>query len=180
VYTLNDLEQPLLPATDARPLDKARVSLVSGLYFDVLGVAMTAGRPITPMEDRAPGASPVAVISHAFWTRHFGQARDIVSRALEPTSWACAWHSAPRGAGWPAGLVLRDCAIVTALALAAGVPLALAAVSPLSSQLYGVEPNDPTTVLLVAGLLATVAALAAARPAHTAARVDPLALHRAD
>jgi ABC-type antimicrobial peptide transport system permease subunit len=78
------------------------------------------------------------------------------------------------------GLVLRDCALVTGVALAAGVPLGLAAVTPLASQLYGVEPNDPRTVLLVVLLLLAVGLVAALRPAQTAARVDPLLLLRAD
>jgi ABC-type antimicrobial peptide transport system permease subunit len=79
-----------------------------------------------------------------------------------------------------AALVVRDCAIVAALALAAGIPLALAGVTPFASQLYGVEPNDPQTVLFVVALLLLVAIVAAARPAQTAANVDPVVLLRAD
>jgi len=66
------------------------------------------------------------------------------------------------------------------LALAAGVPLALAAVRPLSSQLYGVEWNDPGTIGLAGLLLLTVAVIAAGRPARAATRVDPLILLRTD
>jgi putative ABC transport system permease protein len=79
-----------------------------------------------------------------------------------------------------AGLVLRDAATVATLALAAGIPLALAAVTPLSSQLYGVESNDPGIILLAALLLLSVALIAAGRPARVAARVDPVVLLRAD
>jgi predicted permease len=79
-----------------------------------------------------------------------------------------------------AGLVLRDAAAVGAVALAAGIPLSLAAVAPLSSQLYGVQPNDPGTILLAVLLLVSVVILAAGRPARIAARVDPVLLLRAD
>ena len=72
-----------------------------------------------------------------------------------------------------AGLVVSDAATVGAVALAAGIPLSLAAVAPLSSQLYGVQPNDPGAILLAVLLLVSVVILAAGRPARIAARVDP-------
>jgi predicted permease len=83
VYSLSEIERPLLPAADARPSERLRVSLVSGAYFDVLGITPARGRTITTLDDRAPGAHPVAVISHGFWMRHFGGAPDVVGRPLE-------------------------------------------------------------------------------------------------
>jgi len=44
---------------------------VSGRYFDVVGIQMTAGRGLAPDDDR-PGAQPVAVISYRWWRRRFG------------------------------------------------------------------------------------------------------------
>jgi predicted permease len=52
--------------------------LVSGNYFDVLGVRAFAGRTFRPEEDRTPNTHPVAVLSHRFWQRRFGGAREIV------------------------------------------------------------------------------------------------------
>ena len=49
---------------------------------------------------------------------------------------------------------------------------------PASSQLYGVQTNDPWTLALVALVLALVALVATLRPAQTAARIDPIALLR--
>ena len=43
-----------------------------------------------------------------------------------------------------------------------------------SSQLYGVSPNDPATLVAVAGLLIAVALLASYLPARRATKVDPL------
>jgi hypothetical protein len=43
---------------------QARVQLVSGEFFHVLGVTPAPGRFFTPEEDEAPGANPVAVISY--------------------------------------------------------------------------------------------------------------------
>src|SRR5207248_3194420 len=42
--------------------------LVSGNYFSVLGVNAALGRTITPADD-TPGATPVAVLSHHYWTQ---------------------------------------------------------------------------------------------------------------
>jgi len=46
-------------------------SLVSGSYFEMLGVEMRLGRSFLPEEDRTPGSHPVAVLSHGFWQRRF-------------------------------------------------------------------------------------------------------------
>src|SRR6202044_2392957 len=51
--------------------DSARIRLVSGDYFQTLGVQPILGRAFGPETDRVRNASPVAVISHGFWTRRF-------------------------------------------------------------------------------------------------------------
>src|ERR1700704_4094523 len=43
--------------------------LVTGNYFDVLGVRAQIGRTFTPEDDRTPGGHPVAVLSHNYWMR---------------------------------------------------------------------------------------------------------------
>lgn len=50
----------------------ARVQAVSGEYFHVLGTVALIGRTLSQDDDRVPGAHPVAVVSHAFWTRRLG------------------------------------------------------------------------------------------------------------
>jgi MacB-like periplasmic core domain len=49
--------------------------LVSGNYFDVLGVRTATGSPIGADDDRVPGSGGargfVAVLSHQYWTRRF-------------------------------------------------------------------------------------------------------------
>jgi len=59
--------------------------LVSGNYFDLLGVRAVQGRMFTQEEDRAPGAHPVVVLSYGCWQRRYGAKRS-----------PCVCHSAPR------------------------------------------------------------------------------------
>jgi putative ABC transport system permease protein len=55
----------------------------------------------------------------------------------------------------------------------AGAAMSLAAARLLREQLFGVAPDDPTTLLIVGGLLLAVAALATLAPARRAMRVTP-------
>jgi predicted permease len=63
---------------DQRQVD---ATLVSGNYFDVLGVHPRIGRAILPEHDRA-AAEPVVVLSHAFWRSAFGGDRGVLGRRL--------------------------------------------------------------------------------------------------
>ena len=56
----------------------------SGGFFDMLGVPAVLGRTFTPADDQRSGGpdGPVAVISYAFWQRHFGGAGDVVGRSI--------------------------------------------------------------------------------------------------
>ena len=56
--------------------------LVSGNYFEALGVPPALGRVFSLDDDRVPGGHPVVVLSHAYWTRHFGGDLSILNRSL--------------------------------------------------------------------------------------------------
>jgi predicted permease len=62
--------------------DRVRGELVSGNYFEVLGLRPWAGRLFTQDDDRTPGAHPVAVLSYGFWARRFGKDADIVGKTI--------------------------------------------------------------------------------------------------
>jgi predicted permease len=59
-----------------------RAVLVSGSYFPVLGLTPALGRLLGPADDGAPGAHPVAVLSHAYWTARLGADPGVVGRAV--------------------------------------------------------------------------------------------------
>jgi len=48
--------------------------LVSGNYFDVLGVRPAVGRLLQPGDETAPGANAVAVVNFDFWKTHLAEA----------------------------------------------------------------------------------------------------------
>ena len=56
--------------------------LVSGNYFDVLGVKPILGRGFLPEEDQTPGSHPVAVLSYSFWQGRFGGDPSIVGKSI--------------------------------------------------------------------------------------------------
>ncbi|HYT61989.1 MAG TPA: ABC transporter permease, partial [Haliangiales bacterium] len=57
--------------------------LVSGNYYSVLGVNAAVGRTIVPDDDRAPGESPVCVISYNYWQRRFAGDPAIVGKTVQ-------------------------------------------------------------------------------------------------
>jgi predicted permease len=52
--------------------ERANGELVSGNFFDVLGVRPALGRVLNTADDRVPGAHPIAVLSYGYWQRRFG------------------------------------------------------------------------------------------------------------
>jgi predicted permease len=62
--------------------ERVNAELVSGNYFDVLGVRAAAGRLITPDDDKAPGAGPVVVLGHDYWQSRFGGKSDIIGQTI--------------------------------------------------------------------------------------------------
>lgn len=62
--------------------ERATGELVTGNFFDVLGVKPALGRLLTAADDRTPGAHPVAVISYAYWHRRFGRDPAVLNKPI--------------------------------------------------------------------------------------------------
>jgi putative ABC transport system permease protein len=56
--------------------------IVSGSYFSVLNVGAAVGRVLISDDDRVPGAHPVVVLAHHYWTTRFGSDRQVVGESL--------------------------------------------------------------------------------------------------
>src|SRR5262249_57198166 len=63
--------------------ERASGELVSGNYFQVLGVPPGYGRTFTPGDETAPGANAIAILSYGFWKRRFGGDPSILNKTLE-------------------------------------------------------------------------------------------------
>jgi predicted permease len=71
------------------------------------------------------------------------------------------------------GLVMQEGVVVTAVGLALGAVGVSGLQRALQSQLFGIAVTDPVVLVLVTGLVASVAATACAVPAWRASRIDP-------
>jgi len=62
--------------------ERVQAELVSGNFFQVLGVRPWAGQLLTQDDDATPGAHPVAVISYGYWQKRFGGDPSIVGKTI--------------------------------------------------------------------------------------------------
>jgi predicted permease len=71
-------------------------------------------------------------------------------------------------------LVLGEGALLLAIGFGVGLAGAFAMRRAVQSELYGVDPMEPSVVGAVAGMLAVIALVACALPARRASRIDPV------
>ena len=71
-------------------------------------------------------------------------------------------------------LVLRESMVLVIAGIAIGIAGALGAGRFVASQLFGLEPTDPTTMMAAIVVMLAVSAAAGYLPARRAARVDPM------
>jgi len=57
-------------------------AMVSGNYFDVLGIKPAFGRGFLPEEDRTAGTHPVVVLNHSFWQSRFDSDPAVVGKTI--------------------------------------------------------------------------------------------------
>jgi predicted permease len=60
--------------------ESIRAEVVSGNFFDVLGVSADRGRLLSAADDIKKSGHPVVVLGYAFWQRRFGGASDILGK----------------------------------------------------------------------------------------------------
>jgi predicted permease len=66
---------------DGESADVASAQMVSGAYYDGLGVRAAIGRTLSVVDDR-PDADPAAVVSHRYWQRRFLGDPKIVGKSI--------------------------------------------------------------------------------------------------
>lgn len=131
--------------------ERVRGELVTGHYFDVLGVRAQIGRTFTEEDDRAPGGHPLVVLSHNSWMRRFSGDPTVLNRTVTLN-------------GLP----------MTVIGVAVGLPVAFALSRVVQPQLFDLSAHHPVALMAAAALLAVVALAAGYLPARRATRVDPM------
>ncbi len=72
-------EVTVMPPTGA---ERAQISLVTGEYFDVMGVRPHLGRVLGSEDDRILDGHPVVVLSHAYWQSRYGADPGVLGRQI--------------------------------------------------------------------------------------------------
>ena len=71
-------------------------------------------------------------------------------------------------------MVMRETLILIACGIGLGLAGTFALTQQIQSMLFGLEPNDPTTIAVAIGVMTLIAALAGYLPARRASKVDPV------
>jgi predicted permease len=71
-------------------------------------------------------------------------------------------------------MVLREVLILAVVGLAIGLPVALGASKFVESLLFGLQPNDPTSLAMAVAILLSASLVAGYFPAWKASRIDPM------
>jgi predicted permease len=101
----------------------------------------------------------------------YGVMAYVVARRTKEIGLRMALGAARSSVVW---LVMREVCILLGIGLAAGIPIAYMLSRYVSSQLFGVPPNDFKTAGLALGILAGVALAAGFLPARRASGIDPI------
>ena len=81
------------------------VELVSGTYFNTLGVTVALGRVFTEADDRIPGGHPVAVASYGWWRDRLGGDASVSGKTISigPATYTIVGVAAPGFSGVSVG-----------------------------------------------------------------------------
>ena len=102
----------------------------------------------------------------------YGVMAFVVARRRKELGLRLALGAEPAGVIW---MVMKEVLVLLAIGLAVGIPAAIGLGRYVSTQLYGIQPNDPwIAISTTVALLALVSAAAGLIPARRASRIDPI------
>jgi len=70
----------LTQVDDASGVEVLPAEVVTGNWFETLGIEAAVGRTMLPEDDVAPGAHPVVLLGHSYWQKVFGGDPGVVGR----------------------------------------------------------------------------------------------------
>ena len=101
----------------------------------------------------------------------YGVMAFVVARRRKELGLRLALGAEPGNVLW---LVMKEVVVLLGIGLAIGIPAAIGLGRFVSTQLYGIQPNDPWIAASTVALIALVSAAAGLIPAHRASRIDPI------
>jgi predicted permease len=101
----------------------------------------------------------------------YGVIAFVVARRRKELGLRLALGADPGNVLW---MVMKEVVVLLSIGLAVGIPAAIGLGRFVSSQLYGIEPNDPFIAVSTVVLIAAVSAAAGLIPARRASRIDPI------
>ena len=101
----------------------------------------------------------------------YGVMAFIVARRKKELGIRLALGAEPAGVIW---MVMREVLILLAIGLAVGIPSAIGLGRYVSSQLFGIQPNDPWIAVATMLLIGVVSIAAGLIPARRASQIDPI------
>jgi predicted permease len=101
----------------------------------------------------------------------YGVMAFVVARRTKEVGVRVALGAQPAAVVW---LVMREVVLLIAIGLAIGVPAAVGLGRLVSTQLYGIQANDPWVGAISMSMLVLAAAMAGLIPGRRASRIDPI------
>ena len=83
---ISETERVEITFRSDREMERAQVQYVSGNTFDTFGLHAAAGRLLSQRDDLQPGAHPVAILSHDYWSWRFAQDPRVIGRTFRMTN----------------------------------------------------------------------------------------------
>jgi predicted permease len=86
LLAISEAERVEITFGSDQEMERAQVQYVSGNTFDSFGLHAAAGRVLTQRDDLKPGAHPVAILSHDYWSRRFARDPAVIGRTFRMTN----------------------------------------------------------------------------------------------
>src|SRR5262249_46012541 len=86
LLAISEAERVEITFRSDQEMERAQVQYVSGNTFDSFGLHAAAGRLLSQQDDMKPGAHPVAILSHDYWSRRFAQDPAVIGRTFRMTN----------------------------------------------------------------------------------------------
>jgi putative ABC transport system permease protein len=176
VMTIRTSTDPMLLATSARPaiqaIDRDQAIMSIAPMTDAIRNSLAERRLVLTLV----GAFAAAALLLAT-LGVYGVTASAVTQRTRELGIRMALGADRRSVLWS---VMSEPARLVAIGLTLGLVGALAGGKLVRGLLYGMEPTDPLTLAVVAGVLLAIALLAALLPARRATKVDPIIALRTD